>query len=130
MQMPSSETPTTPVDPRVALAAERTLLAWMRTGLAMMGFGFVVARFGLFLREIAAVQPAAPTGSFSRWMGVALVLLGVVVNAFAALQHALLLQYPALVDRRCRVSGAIAVALSGLLAILGLVMVAYLIFMP
>ncbi|HWC76143.1 MAG TPA: DUF202 domain-containing protein, partial [Blastocatellia bacterium] len=26
-------------DPRVQLAAERTLLAWIRTGLAMMGFG-------------------------------------------------------------------------------------------
>lgn len=75
-------------DPRTYFAAERTLLAWIRTGLAMMGFGFVVARFGLFLRELAAVghgQPHSSAGSL--WIGTTLVLLGVVVNLVAALQH-------------------------------------------
>jgi putative membrane protein len=116
-------------DPRIALAAERTLLAWMRTALAMMGFGFVVARFGLFLREIAGVQPGTPTGSFSRWMGVALVFLGVVVSTFAALQHALTLSDRKLFDRPRRLSGWIAVALSATLAILGIIMAVYLILM-
>src|SRR3954467_9885455 len=52
--MPSASEPSSAAqDPRVYLAAERTLLAWIRTGLALMGFGFVVARFGLFLRELA-----------------------------------------------------------------------------
>ena len=124
---PESTEPTT--DPRVALAAERTLLAWMRTGLAMMGFGFVVARFGLFLRELAGGQANAPTGEFSRWMGVALVLLGVVVNGFAALQHALNLSDRRLFDRRRRVSGWVGVGLTGLLAVLGLIMVGYLVVM-
>jgi putative membrane protein len=58
-------------DPRVYFAAERTMLAWVRTGLAMMGFGFVVARF-----DVASL-----------WAGTLLVVLGVVVNAYAAVAH-------------------------------------------
>ena len=77
-------------DPRVYFAAERTMLAWIRTGLAMMGFGFVVARFGLFLRELAAARGEIllpGTGGGSLWAGTALVLMGVVVNVYAAIAH-------------------------------------------
>lgn len=76
-------------DPRIYFAAERTLLAWLRTGLAMMGFGFVVARFGLFLRELAAARGESPAdvGGGSLWAGTALVLLGVAVNVYAAIEH-------------------------------------------
>ena len=89
MEMNSSEK-----DPRVYFAAERTLLAWIRTGLAMMGFGFVVARFGLFLREIQAVQQGAPVESArgSLWFGIALVLMGVLVNLSAVFHHARLVR--------------------------------------
>jgi putative membrane protein len=76
-------------DPRIYLAAERTLLAWIRTGLALMGFGFVVARFGLFLREIQAVEQAASLQPprLSLWFGVALVAMGVIVTVVAAISH-------------------------------------------
>ena len=76
-------------DPRVALAEERTLLAWVRTGVALMGFGFVVARFGLFLREMAVLHPVpnARAGGFSVWFGSCLCVLGVGVNLVAAAQH-------------------------------------------
>jgi putative membrane protein len=75
-------------DPHVYFSAERTLLSWIRTGLAMMGFGFVVARFGLFLRELAVVRGDAPVpGGGSLWAGTSLVLLGVLVNFYAAAAH-------------------------------------------
>jgi putative membrane protein len=76
-------------DPRVYFAAERTFLAWIRTGLGLMGVGFAVSRFGLFLRELSASTsrlPAQTTG-LSRWSGVMLVGLGVIVTLSAVLRH-------------------------------------------
>ena len=115
-------------DPRVALAEERTVLAWIRTGLALMGFGFVVARFGVFLREISATMPAFATRStgVSVWIGAVLVALGVLVNLAAAAQH---------VGRLRRLdSGRLfqprplfSVAVSIVLAAIGIAMTAYLI---
>lgn len=75
-------------DPRLFFAAERTFLAWIRTGLALMGFGFVVARFGLFLREIAAAQGGLPApAGFSRWFGIGLIGLGVLLTAASTATH-------------------------------------------
>lgn len=75
-------------DPRTYFAAERTFLAWIRTGLGLMGVGFAVARFGLFLREMQANQShtAMHATGYSVYSGVALVTLGVVVN-LAAVEH-------------------------------------------
>ncbi len=111
----------------LALAEERTLLAWVRTGLALMGFGFVVARFGLFLRELAVMHPAPqpPVTGLSVWFGSGLVLVGVGVNAVAALRHARRL---AVLDRgeifRPRPLVGVVVAL--VLSLIGLAMAGYL----
>jgi putative membrane protein len=114
-------------DPRIYFAAERTFLAWLRTGLALMGFGFVVARFGLFLREMAFAtgRPVAAPGS-SRWFGVGLIVLGIVMTAIAFANHVATVRRmnrgEPFVGRPTWLGGVIA----GLLIILGTLMTLYL----
>ena len=81
-------------DPRIYFAAERTFLAWIRTGLGLMGVGFAVSRFGLFLREMQANEVHSPahgtvirSTGLSVYSGVVLVALGVLVNVTAVWQH-------------------------------------------
>jgi putative membrane protein len=117
-------------DPRVYLAAERTFLAWIRSGLALMGFGFVVARFGLFLREVEFSQHQVDlhSGRFTLWVGTALILVGVIVNLFSALHHVRFVRAVRsgveVVDRP--VTMAVAIAL--ILAVTGVAMTVYLVF--
>jgi inner membrane protein YidH len=66
----------TPPDPRVLFAAERTLLAWQRSSLALMGFGFVIERFSLFLSTLRGAAAPTEPHFFSLIIGVFLILLG------------------------------------------------------
>ncbi len=116
------------IDPRIRLAAERTLLAWIRTGLAMMGFGFVVARFALWLRAFATAVPhdPPPQHPLSVWFGMALVLLGVVTNLVAAARHRRYVRALDAGDPDPSLRPDLAVAIAVALAAIGLAMAAYL----
>jgi putative membrane protein len=114
-------------DPRIYFAAERTFLAWLRTGLALMGFGFVVARFGLFIREIPlAAGSDVPTADSSRWFGIGLLVLGVLVTALAFVEHVVTVRRmqrgEPFVGRPTWLGGTLA----GLLVIAGILMTVYL----
>jgi putative membrane protein len=115
---------------RVYLAAERTFLAWIRTGLSLMGFGFVVARFGLFLRELEFSQHPLTLRSahFTLWVGTALIMIGVLVNVLSAVQH---VQFVSAVKRGVEAADRpvmLAVAIALTLAVIGLAMTVYLVF--
>jgi putative membrane protein len=92
-----------------------------------MGFGFVVARFGLFLREIALASGGeAPASGSSRWFGIALLMIGVLVTATAFLEHVVtvrrLRRGEPFVGRPTWLGGVLA----GLLVIVGILMTVYL----
>lgn len=118
-------------DPRIYFAEERTFLAWIRTGLGLMGVGFAVSRFGLFLREMRAseLHSVVHATGVSEYSGVALVALGVVVNVSAVAQHIRTVRE--LHDgswQPGRISTN-AVVLALLLAVLGVGMGAYLLYL-
>jgi putative membrane protein len=54
-----------------------------------MGFGFVVARFGLFLERLLIMESATrdQSSGLSLWFGTALIVAGILVNAFAGWHH-------------------------------------------
>jgi putative membrane protein len=114
-------------DPRVYFAAERTFLAWIRTGLALMGFGFVVARFGLFLREVSAVRATeAATPSYSHWVGVGLIALGVALTAGTTSMHVATIRRLNRGEPFVGRPTGLGIAIAAVLVAIGLLMIVYL----
>ena len=116
-------------DPRVHFAAERTFLAWIRTGLSLMGFGFVVARFGLFLKQVSGNSPMPNVKSygFSLWAGTAMVLLGAVLNLAAVARHIEVIGKISRGESITTRPSMVAIAVALILALVGLLMVVFLV---
>ena len=77
-------------DPDVYFSAERTYLAWIRTGVALMGFGFVLARFSLVvhqLRQMGSDPLPKDAQDVSRYFGMGLVMVGVLLTGAATISH-------------------------------------------
>src|SRR5579872_311347 len=121
--MPNQEVPR---DHRLYSDAERTFLAWIRTGLALMGFGFIVARFGLFLEEVASAagggSPLVPS-TFSLPLGMALVLIGVIVNILSSFRHVSLVRKLNRGEQPAGKASKLGILIALLLAAVGIAMV-------
>ncbi len=72
------------------MANERTFLAWIRTSIAIMAFGFVVEKFSLFVKQMGyylGKEMVPPPSGTSSWIGILLVLLGLVMGSLAYFRY-------------------------------------------
>ena len=126
-ESPKQLTRITNSDPRVQMAAERTLLAWIRTGLAMMAFGFVVARFALVLQTLGAKTNFAFSVS-GTVIGILMVLLGSVASGGAAFHYRI--YYRGLIrdGQQPFTPWLLAVYVAIAIAVIGMLLIVYLVF--
>jgi putative membrane protein len=116
-------------DRLVYFAAERTLLSWIRISLGFMALGFVVDRFDLFLRKMMASSlPDLPKHPITSWIGIMLVLVGVVANVAAAIKFIRFeVRYQRKADTRPGHGLMLGVYLTLTAAILGILLIFFLI---
>jgi putative membrane protein len=115
-----------PPDPRVLFAAERTLLAWQRSSLALMGFGFVIERFSLFLAALRREAATPKPHTFSLLVGVALILLGAGIALASSIAYRRFLKTLPVQDVASGYLIGLGAVINLLIAALGMVLAGYL----
>ncbi len=109
------------------LANERTFLAWVRTGIAIVVFGFAIGRFAIAIREFMQFQGrGSQTEGLTVWFGTIAIIGGVLLTLAGLLRY-----------RRTRAqlesghfepAGFIVDLVGILVAVFGLVLAAYLVY--
>lgn len=76
---------------RTRMSAERTLMSWIRTATALIGFGFTIVQFLERLQDMSNVPAMKPLTS--RYLGLTLILAGIVSLMIAVWQYHWLTEY-------------------------------------
>jgi putative membrane protein len=77
---------------RTRMSLERTLMSWVRTATALIGFGFTIVQFFDRFQEMKGVEPALRPQA-PRFLGLALILVGILALAIATLQYHQMVRY-------------------------------------
>ena len=105
------------------LANERTFLAWLRTGIATMGFGIVIAKLRWVFPSSSLAPPAQGVVHASN-IGFILTVFGL-ITVVLALQRFLVVQKQIRTGRYTS-SGLLVTAYTGMIVLLGILIVWYL----
>ena len=109
---------------RTRLAHERTLMAWVRTSASLISFGFTIYKFFQYMRENG--QPVEDRTFGPRQFALFLIAIGLIALVLATIQH----RHDLSVMRKhyAHVPYSMATIVGGLVAILGIVTFAAVIF--
>lgn len=114
-------------DPQDYLSNERTYLSWIRTSIGLMVFGFVVVKFTMFVKEMSIIlDKPLPQNDYATTIGISIVALGVVVTLLSFLQYKRIGNQ--LGKRDFQPSISLTTVLSASIILIGILLVAYLIF--
>jgi putative membrane protein len=77
---------------RTRMSLERTLMSWVRTSTALIGFGFTIVQFFERIKSADGVKAAAFPDA-PRYLGLALILTGVVALVLSIWQYRSFMRY-------------------------------------
>ncbi|HLV81718.1 MAG TPA: DUF202 domain-containing protein [Chthonomonadaceae bacterium] len=105
------------------LANERTFLAWIRTGIATMGFGVVIARLR-YLFPTGALSPPSRGIIHAANIGLIFTIIGLLTVVLALFRYRVVQRQ--LREQRYHSSDAFLLLFAVVIAVLGLLIIGYL----